>query len=67
MYDILACIIITLIGLFFIIKPDIVWKLKHFMNTESGAPSDYFLSYTRNLGIIITVVGIIITIVLIIY
>ena len=45
-----VCIGILLIGILLLLKPEVLWKLKTFMNTDDGEPSDYFITSTKATG-----------------
>ncbi len=56
-------ILMILIGLLFYKKPEVVWKIKHYIDTKGGEPTDFFISRTKITGVFAIVVGIIILIV----
>lgn len=63
MYDILAVILIFLIGLLLLIKPEIAWKITHHWDTVGGEPSDMYLRYCRLVGGLAVIVCVVVAIV----
>jgi hypothetical protein len=46
-------------GLLMLIKPEIMWEIRHFLSVKNGEPTDFYLFTTRMGGIILIIVGIV--------
>jgi hypothetical protein len=46
-------------GLLMLIKPEIMWEIRHFLSVKNGEPTDFYLFTTRIGGIILIIVGIV--------
>ena len=57
--EIAACMFLFVLGLFMLIRPDIVWKLDHFLCVKSGEPADFYLAFARISGLIFVLIAII--------
>lgn len=57
--DIFYTSCIFLLGLLMFLKPEFVWYIKHFWDTEGGSPSDAFINSTKIIGFIAGIVGIV--------
>lgn len=60
MKDIIYGVVFLILGLFFLLKPELCWKISHFLDTKGGEPSDYYLNVCKCSGIFLIVVGVII-------
>ena len=56
---ILISILFIIIGICSIIKPEIGWKVQHFMTVEGGEPTTFYLVFARIMGIVMVCVGVI--------
>lgn len=48
---IIVNIIILVLGLFMLIRPDIIWKMEHFLSVKNGEPTEWYLAITRIIGL----------------
>ena len=54
---IVECILVFLVGVFLLIKPEIVWEITRKWNKTKGRPSALYYKCAKALGIACTVVG----------
>ncbi|KAB7788670.1 nickel ABC transporter permease [Bifidobacterium cebidarum] len=47
--------ILIAIGVFLLWKPDLVWKLEHFLDVKGGEPTDFYTGNVRLLGTLMLV------------
>lgn len=67
MKEVFMPIAIFAIGLFLFFKPEIVWKINHFWTTKGGEPSEMYLKYTKFMGGVAIIIGIVFLMMLIFY
>lgn len=56
-------LLLFLLGLFMVAKPEILWKLEHFLTVKDGEPSDLYLALTRIGGALIMIISIILLVI----
>lgn len=44
-------LLLLLLGILMIIKPEILWKLEHFLEIKNGEPTDLYLALMRIGGV----------------
>lgn len=49
--------VLTAIGLFLLIKPELIWKIEHWLSVEGGEPSDFYIFGARAGGILMLIGG----------
>ncbi|MBT1163864.1 DUF6199 family natural product biosynthesis protein [Bifidobacterium felsineum] len=52
---VLSEVILIAIGVFLLWKPDLVWKLEHFLDVKGGEPTDFYTGNVRLLGTLMLV------------
>ena len=67
MGKIIGSVIMFVLGLLFLLKPELVWKIEHSWDTKDGKPSDGYIIFLRCVGVFAIVVGIVSFIVYILY
>lgn len=45
-------IVLFVASIFMIIKPEIMWKIEHFLTVKDGEPTDLYILITRLTGIL---------------
>ncbi len=55
---ILFGILLIIAGLVLVIFPKAAWKMKHFLTVEGGEPSDFYMIFSRVLGVFAIIMGI---------
>lgn len=55
---ILFGILLVIDGLVLIIFPEAAWKMQHFLTVEGGEPSDFYMIFSRVLGVFAVIMGI---------
>jgi len=60
-------ILLVVVGTFFIIKPNTVWKYNHFFTVENGEPTDLYIIFVRISGIILVILALILLGVILFY
>ncbi len=48
----LGCIALILIGSLMVAKPEWLWKLEHFLDTDGGSPLEWYKTKSRLGGVI---------------
>ncbi len=51
-------ILLIIAGLVLIIFPNAAWKMRHFLTVEGGEPSDFYMIFSRVLGVFAIAMGI---------
>ncbi len=54
-----AFLLFCAVGLFFLLKPDLVWEIQHLLSVDGGEPTEFYLICTRISGIILIIMGIV--------
>lgn len=54
-----AIILLALVGIFFIAKPNTVWEYSHFFTVENGEPTDLYIITVRISGIVFIILALI--------
>ena len=54
----LAALVCIALGIFMLAKPELCWKLEHFLDTIGGEPSDWYLTVTRLAGVLFLLLGV---------
>lgn len=54
----LAALAFIALGIFMLAKPELCWKLEHFLDTIGGEPSDWYLAVTRLAGVVFLLLGV---------
>ncbi len=60
---IIVGIIILVLGLLMLIRPDIIWKIEHFLSVKNGEPTEWYLAITRIIGLGFIFIAVFLTIV----
>ena len=60
----LAGLVLAVVGILLLAKPEWVWKLEHFWCTEGGEPSEWYETLTRLLGVLCLLLGTVIFLVM---
>ncbi len=50
--DYIWLIVLFVLGLLMIMKPELLWKIEHLLSVKDGAPSDLYLSGMRLGGVL---------------
>ena len=50
---VIAAIVVLIMGIINLAKPELAWKLKHMLTVRDGEPTEYFLVSTRISGVIL--------------
>lgn len=53
----LAALVFIALGIFLLAKPELCWKLEHFLDTIGGEPSDWYITITRLSGVLFLLLG----------
>lgn len=48
---IMVCILLLASGLLMLIRPDLVWKIEHFLSVQNGEPTEWYLAIVRIIGL----------------
>ncbi len=56
--DYLWIFVLLILGLFMIIKPELLWKIENFLSVKGGKPSDFYLASMRIGGAFFTICAI---------
>ena len=54
----LAALAFIALGIFMLARPELCWKLEHFLDTIGGEPSDWYLTVTRLAGVVFLLLGV---------
>ena len=57
--ELLVTLFLILIGLAMLLKPELIWKLDHFLSVKGGAPTELYIALTRLAGIFFIGVGVV--------
>lgn len=60
----LSEVILIGIGVFLLWKPELVWKLEHFLDVKGGEPTDFYTGNVRLLGTLMLVGAIVLPFIL---
>ncbi len=55
--EILYCLLLPVLGFFLVFKPELMWKLEHFLTVKDGEPSDFYLALSRLSGVAAILIG----------
>lgn len=58
LYIVFGEIFLLGLGAFMVIKPDLFWRLEHFMTVEDGEPTDFYIASRRIAGVIFFFLGV---------
>lgn len=53
---------IYILSIMMIVKPEILWKIEHFLSVKNGEPSDWYLAFMRVGGTFLLIITIFCTI-----
>ena len=56
---IFAFLVMCALGALCLLKPDIVWQVRHLWTVSGGEPTNYYLVTTRVVGVICIAVGVV--------
>lgn len=56
--EIAACIFLFVFGLLLLIRPELVWKLDHFLSVKNGEPTELYLAVARISGLVFLLIAI---------
>lgn len=59
----LILLVIIALGIFMMRRPDVCWKLKHFLDTEGGEPSRFYRATVQVIGTAMVVISIVVAVV----
>ena len=51
----LCLLFILAFGLLMILKPELLWKLKHSLSVRGGEPTEWYLTWTRIGGVVLVI------------
>ena len=54
----LAALAFIALGIFMLARPELCWKLEHFLDTIGGEPPDWYLTVTRLAGVVFLLLGV---------
>lgn len=54
----LAALAFIALGIFMLARPELCWKLEHFLDTIGGEPSDWYLTVIRLAGVVFLLLGV---------
>ena len=57
--EFLVTIFLFLIGLAMLLKPELIWKLDHFLSVKGGEPTELYIALTRLSGVFFMGVGVV--------
>ena len=57
MTGLLACAALMVLGGLMIAKPELLWKLEHFLDVRDGHPSEWYVTKSRVGGTIFLIIG----------
>ena len=60
--DYLWLVFLYILSIMMIIKPEILWKIEHFLSVKNGEPSDWYLAFMRTGGTFLLITAIFCTI-----
>lgn len=49
--ELIVGIVIFALGLLMLIKPEVVWKIEHFLSVHNGEPTDWYIAIVRIIGL----------------
>lgn len=55
----ILCVICIILGLDLIRKPDLFWKIEHYLSVRGGEPTNFYLVTRRIIGISVVCGGVI--------
>ena len=61
--DYIWIIVLILLGLAMLLKPDILWKIEHIFTVKNGEPTDLYFTFMRIGGIFFLGAGIIVLVI----
>ncbi|WP_052447373.1 DUF6199 family natural product biosynthesis protein [Clostridium polynesiense] len=50
---------LIILGLAMLFKPELLWKIEHFLTTKDGEPSDFYVASMRIGGVLFALIGVI--------
>ena len=56
---IVTALLMFIVGVFFFLKPDMVWRTQHRFTVENGEPTRFYLISTRITGLVFIGLGIV--------
>ena len=57
--DYIWVVILIILGLAMLIKPEMLWKIEHFFTVKDGEPTELYLIFMRMGGLFFTVAAIV--------
>ncbi len=60
-------ILIFILGMLMLIKPDLWWKIRHFLDVKDGEPTEISLMVTRILGVSYIIIAVILCLIMAFY
>ena len=54
----LALPALLVLGLFMLLKPELLWKIEHFFSVKGGEPTDFYLAMMRVGGVFFTLIAV---------
>ena len=55
---IFAFLVLSALGAFCLLKPEIVWQFQHLWTVKGGEPTDYYILSARIAGVICVIAGV---------
>ena len=65
--EIAVIVILLVLGLLMLIRPDIAWKIEHLLSVKNGEATDWYLAITRLIGFACLFVAVILVFVFVIW
>ena len=54
----LALPALLVLGLFMLLKPELLWKIEHFFSVKGGEPTDFYLAMMRVGGVFFALIAV---------
>ena len=56
--SVMAAIVVLIMGIINLTKPELAWKLQHLLTVRDGEPTEYYLISTRISGVICIILSV---------
>jgi len=56
--EILSLVLLLILGILMMVKPELLWKIEHFFTVKGGEPTDFYLTWMRIGGAIFTLASV---------
>lgn len=57
--NIFYVVILFVVGILAAFKPELMWKIDHFLSVKEGEPTDFYLGVSRFIGIVFVIVSVV--------